>query len=123
MDIDVINIRSKQPRPKSHTYTVDGKMYVYVGRPSALGNPFEVGGDLTREEAVERYREQLPIRYQQDPKVKQAIDQLVALGQKHPLVLGCWCAPDRCHAEVLRDFLLSLQGQDRESSPDGPPGT
>ena len=71
---------------------------VYVGRPSPWGNPFShLAGTLaahrvrTREEAVACYEEW--IRSQ-----PQLLTMLPFLRGK---VLGCWCAPLPCHADVL----------------------
>lgn len=71
---------------------------VYVGRPSPFGNPFShLDNTLaefkvsTREESIKKYEEWLknqPELMAQLPKLK---------GQ----VLGCWCSPLPCHADVL----------------------
>lgn len=53
---------------------------VYVGRPSKWGNPFAIGRDGERDAVI----------VLEDCKRE--------LRNK---VLGCWCAPKRCHAEVL----------------------
>ncbi len=64
---------------------------VYVGRPSKWGNPFVIGQDGTREEVVQKYREWLI----QQPELMAALKEL------RRQVLGCWCAPESCHADVL----------------------
>ena len=72
---------------------------VYVGRPSIYGNPFSHREGTkakfkvaTREEAITRYELWLL-----------AQPSLVALVKRElrGKVLGCWCAPESCHAEVL----------------------
>jgi hypothetical protein len=83
--------------------TRDGtpKYDAYVGRPSPFGNPFShEKGTLakykvkTREEAIARFREFL----MRNPN-------LLRLVKKHlrGKILGCWCAPLPCHAEVLAE--------------------
>lgn len=65
---------------------------VYVGRPSKWGNPFRIGVDGTREEVISKYESWL-----------RASPTLVAAAKSElkGKVLGCWCAPEACHADVL----------------------
>ncbi len=99
----VINTRGQwQDRPAD---------YVYVGRPSKWGNPFTHQGDrrptlashfvATRAEAVARYEEW--VRAQ--PHLMAALDEL------RGKVLGCWCAPLPCHADVLVKLLRETEGK------------
>lgn len=74
---------------------------VYIGRPSIWGNPFSHLENskaqfktATRDEAVEKYR--LWILTQPELLAK-----LPSLKGK---VLGCWCAPARCHGDVLAEL-------------------
>jgi hypothetical protein len=77
---------------------------VYVGRPlrrggwdltgSPLANPFRLGRDGTRAEVVARYREYLLSRP----------DLLALLPGLRGKRLGCWCAPEPCHAEVIAEL-------------------
>ncbi len=81
---------------------------VYIGRGSIWGNPFtHLDGPTkaqfkvkTREEAVQRYAEWI----QTQP---QLLEQLPQLRGK---VLGCFCAPKKCHGEVLAKLADSLPG-------------
>jgi len=68
---------------------------VYVGRPSKWGNPFAIGRDGTREEVIEKYRQWILLQ----PALVEEIKKELA-GK----VLGCWCAPWPCHAEVLAEL-------------------
>lgn len=68
---------------------------VYVGRPSRWGNPFAIGRDGTRDEVITRYEEWV----QTQPSLMAALPEL------RGKVLGCWCAPARCHGEVLLRLL------------------
>lgn len=65
---------------------------VYVGRPSKWGNPFKAGRDGTREEVISKYESYI-----------RAKPELVAAAKRElkGKVLGCWCAPLACHADVL----------------------
>jgi hypothetical protein len=65
---------------------------VYVGRPTKWGNPFKIGRDGTRAEVIERYERWLL----EQPELVAALDEL------RGKTLGCWCAPEPCHADVSR---------------------
>ena len=75
-----------------------GNRYVYVGRPTKWGNPFSHKSNTkaqylttSREEAVRRYEDYLIAN-------RELITALTELKGK---VLGCWCSPKLCHAQVL----------------------
>lgn len=63
---------------------------VYIGRPGPWGNPFEIGRDGTREEVIAKFRAWIDADF-------------VAAARKElrGKVLGCWCAPQPCHGDVL----------------------
>lgn len=63
----------------------------YVGRPSKFGNPYVIGPDGTRAEVIEKYRAHLLA----------SPDLMAALPELRGKVLGCWCSPLACHADVL----------------------
>ncbi|MGN6792714.1 MAG: DUF4326 domain-containing protein [Streptosporangiaceae bacterium] len=77
---------------------------VYVGRPMARGgwnlagsplaNPFRPGRDGSRDEVIERYRLYLLGRP----------DLLKLLADLRGRRLGCWCAPEPCHAQVIAEL-------------------
>jgi hypothetical protein len=66
----------------------------YIGRPSKWGNPFQIGRDGDRDEVIEKYRQWLMGR----------ADLLEQLSELKGKVLGCWCAPRRCHGEILAEL-------------------
>lgn len=83
----VVNVR--------HTSQFD----VYVGRPSPWGNPFSHKPSAharwrvkTRQEAVERFEEWLMSQPELVERVRREL---------RGKVLGCWCRPAACHADVL----------------------
>lgn len=80
----VFSRRKGAPRPP------DGEPFVYVGRPSLWGNPFprqSEGGD-----AVSLHEAWVLA----NPPLMEDIRR--ELRGKH---LVCWCAPGRCHADIL----------------------
>ena len=71
---------------------------VYIGRPSAWGNPFEIGAAGTREEVIDKYR-----KY-----VMRCPDRVANIKRElRGKVLGCWCAPKPCHGDVLLEVANS----------------
>ena len=75
---------------------------VYIGRPSIWGNPFSHKNDTlaefkvnTREEAIQKYKEYIMSR-----------TELVELAKKElkGKILGCWCAPKKCHGDILLEI-------------------
>ena len=85
------------------TYKGDGW---YVGRPSPLGNPFHVGGKISRYEAISMYRMWLLERLETDNPTSKAFMALVDDYQKNgKMTLICHCFPLACHAEVIREFI------------------
>lgn len=69
-------------------------VFVRIDRKSAWGNPFVLDDDGDREAVIAAYREHyLPFK----PSLQSALHQL------RGKVLGCWCAPEPCHGDVLRE--------------------
>ena len=64
---------------------------VYIGRPSKWGNPFVIGSDGTREQVVEKYRDYILSN-------DSLLSQIQELRGKD---LICFCAPQKCHGDVL----------------------
>jgi hypothetical protein len=93
---------------------------VKVDRSSPLGNPFNMSNESKRDEVCERYdhwfKEMLtkkPNTPYNSKKVhmafKIAILTLQEAHKKHgKLRLFCWCAPKRCHASTIKEYLESV---------------
>ena len=80
---------------------------VYVGRPSKWGNPYAISGEITREKAVEYYRQHV--------RGKEEAIRTELRGRD----LVCFCAPLACHADILLEIANDLS--DRESTEPGSP--
>ena len=79
----------------------------YVGRPSPLGNPFKLERESNRDAVIGQYevwlRERITAR---DQRVCEELNRLYVIARDAGLLeLVCWCAPKRCHAEVIRKVL------------------
>lgn len=70
---------------------------VYIGRPSPWGNPFAIGPAGTRAQVIAKYRAWIVTQ----PHLMRRLPELKGK------VLGCWCAPEACHGDVL----VELAGQ------------
>lgn len=71
--------------------------YYYVGRPTVWGNPYSVKR-YGREDAIRLYREWImtqPLLLEMLPKLRGKM-------------LGCYCAPLACHADVLAELVNAL---------------
>ena len=64
---------------------------IYIGRPSKWGNPFIIGRDGNRDQVIARYEQWVITQ----PHLMAALPELAGR------VLGCWCAPNACHGDVL----------------------
>ena len=84
---------------------VQGYHTHYIGRPSKWGNPFSHLDQktlaafkvATREEAVASYREWIL-----NGDGSYLLDDLDELRDKD---LVCWCAPEACHGDVLKELV------------------
>ncbi len=83
---------------------------VYIGRPSPLGNPYILQNPRSRSErnlVCDMYEVWFEDRVRaQDPRVMNELRRLYKLAKTQGrLVLGCYCAPKRCHGETIKQFL------------------
>ena len=78
---------------------------VRIDRRTAWGNPFVVGRDGTRDEVIARYRIEL---WRQIRSGEIALADLAAIAECD---YACWCAPRRCHGEVLARAAAWAAGQ------------
>lgn len=69
---------------------------------SPFANKWKVGPDGTREEVLEKYEKWLDEKLRNDPKFKKKF--LLLKGKN----LGCWCHPEKCHADIILKILKKL---------------
>lgn len=85
------------------------RRYVYIGRPSPLGNPIRMDEGRTREEAVYLYGEHL--QEQMQAGNEKILNELERIGQMvlddsgQPVCLVCFCAPKACHGDVIKKVI------------------
>lgn len=71
-------------------------LYVRIDRRSDWGNPFELPDDGDRDTVIDLFADHyLPFK----PSLQGRLPEL------RGKALGCWCVPERCHGDVLRNAL------------------
>lgn len=111
----LVNVRVKCIRPKYDNLKewMADPNNVYIGRKgvvlidgkrfppqdSIFANPFKVGRDGTREEVIDKYKQELIAKV-----VSGEITEEDVLNLKGK-TLGCWCSPEPCHGDVLLKLL------------------
>lgn len=79
-----------------------------IGDRGWLGNPYEVGEVLDREEAIARFLDDFLARVDNDSEFRRALVE-----RCHGRTLGCWCReadeddPD-CHGDVIKAVVDNL---------------
>jgi len=81
---------------------------VYIGRPTPLGNPFVMNDESERDDVCDAYErwfnEQLASNASHAPFTL-ALRHLETLAAHGDLILGCYCAPKRCHGDTIKAYL------------------
>ena len=75
---------------------------VYIGRPSPLGNPFVLGRDGNRDEVIRKYSDYITREIENNDKVRKELNRILELSRKGDVNLICWCAPKKCHGDVIK---------------------
>lgn len=129
MTTSVVNVRVASIRPLGYdtlkAWIADSSKNAYIGRAgmvfvegarfpltgSPFANPYKIGKDGTREEVLTKYHEFMMARLEDSEEL---VDKLLALRGKN---LGCWCAPEPCHGNVLVE-LMDLFGEEKNEEED-----
>lgn len=92
-----------------------GSVDIYCGRGSVLGNPFthKQGTKATfivesRNEAVEAYRTYFKEQMDSNAEFLNEMRRIYRIARNQEVNLVCYCAPLKCHCNVIRGFLLSF---------------
>lgn len=79
--------------------------YEYIGRGSKWGNPYAIGEDGDRDEVIRKF--EYDFEYNKFINVDK--NEFSALRGK---TLGCFCKPDKCHGDVIANYLNSIDDED-----------
>jgi hypothetical protein len=104
-----ITILNKHHKPR------DSDRNFYVGRGSALGNPYPITETRSRDAVIKDFEGWLIGKIQNNDRavlaLLNAIGDKVTDGTNKPVGLVCFCAPQRCHAEFIRKVInTAIQG-------------
>jgi hypothetical protein len=81
----------------------------YIGRGSPLGNPFRLergAGEAERAAVVARYEAWLQEKIAaRDLEVCEEMNRLFRIARNGDLAIWCYCAPQRCHGDIVRSIL------------------
>ena len=80
-----------------------GKKSRFPKKNSIWANPFKISSKATRETVIKQYREYISHKIASDPKMKLELEKLKGK------TLGCWCAPEPCHGDILLELLEKVK--------------
>ena len=103
----MIRVKNKR-RSVAPEYRPSAPIKFYVGRPSILGNPFEIGKDGTREEVIRKDRAWLLGQIEKKTTAGRTLTKVRSVIEDQPgsdVDLVCWCAPNPCHADEIKAVL------------------
>jgi|ERR1041384_1574305 hypothetical protein len=93
--INIVNIKSGQ----KYDFYAGRANKTYNVQESILANPFIIGKDGDRNEVIEKYKIYFYDRINKDKEFKEYVLSLKGLTG------ACWCVPNRCHLEIIREYL------------------
>lgn len=98
MNIKICNLRTQNP-----TEIYD----VRVDRTSILGNPFYMKTEADRDAVCNQYQVYFDNKIKaNDEAFMSELSRLLMTWEEYgQLNLFCWCAPKRCHAETIKNYL------------------
>lgn len=86
--------------------------WIYIGRPSTFGNPFEITDTCCREQVINQYELYLRDAFEGETPLAEATQELARrVRSGEDITLVCWCAPGDCHGDVLADRIEELVAQ------------
>ena len=113
--MSVVNCKVANIRPKYKNLQewMEDQNNVYIGRAgivfidkqrfpkqsSNFANPFKIGKDGTHNEVIEKYKNYITKKLEEDILLQ---EELLKMKGKN---LGCWCAPEPCHGNILLELL------------------
>ena len=94
----------------------------YIGRAmqgirsSSLRNKYKVKphGPYEREEAVAKYYRQWLWEKMQNQSSPQYVElvRLAEIAKQQALNLACWCAPQKCHGDVIKNAIAYIMNRE-----------
>ena len=93
----------------------DDEILIMVDRTSLLGNPYPLLNEKRRNRVCDKYSEYFheQIKNKNHDFIIELI-RIYSLLDSHDVALGCWCFPQRCHAETILKFIKHLRENPEE---------
>lgn len=94
-----------------HVYNMSNNS-IRVDRQSPLGNPFilrNAKDSKQRDVVCDQYETYLWKACKDEPEVRKELIRIYRLVRDgNDVELCCWCAPRRCHAESIKQFIETM---------------
>lgn len=81
---------------------------------SALGNPYKLQFECDRPKILAKYEYWLREQLKTDTPQRREIERLTDYSEN--LVLLCWCAPEKCHGDVVKKIIEEKLAQRRNTT-------
>jgi hypothetical protein len=92
----------------AHTYKGPG-VWVERTHGSPLQNWFYMHNESERDKVCDQYLAELRIRYKRGGAEKNELIRLATIYKEtNHLILICWCAPKRCHAQSIAQAVKAI---------------
>lgn len=100
--IEIVNLRNKNLVRDCK----DG-IVIRVDRASVLGNPFHMYNESERDAVCDKYQVYFDkkVTDKTDVLFMNELRRIYKIAKNNKVYLACWCAPKRCHAETIKNFI------------------
>lgn len=86
-----------------------GELVVPIDRGSMLGNPHRMAYEAQRAEVILCFREDLVRDWRSNGPMRKEIERIAEIVRSgQDVALACWCAPKRCHGDVIKRAIEAL---------------
>jgi len=72
-------------------------------KSSNFANIYKIGKDGDRNEVIQKYKIYIKEKLDNDPEL---VKEMLSMKGKN---LGCWCAPEPCHGDVLVELIKEYE--------------
>lgn len=113
--ITVVKVQDLTPEQRARAVYIGRRNARYELQRSPLANIFRIAPDAPRREVIARYRDWLQDELRHPTAAREELERLVALAQVGDVQLMCWCAPQRCHGDVLKAIIEARLREHRDA--------
>lgn len=125
MNTQVVNVKVANIRPTYNNLQawMNNSNNIYIGRKgivfvegkrfptkdSMWHNPYKITEQMNRNDVLAMYKVYIEKKINSDEKIngKTYLEHLLLLRGKN---LGCWCAPEACHGDILIELINKYGG-------------